>query len=98
MSKTDGKTCVVCGAVDARLLTATRLSGGAVVTVCGSHELAHLRADAPAATVEELRALLGERRVPLERRGVSDELAGALHLAFSGDRRSGQGGRRLGGA
>lgn len=79
--------CVVCGIKDVRVLAKTRLSTGEVVTVCGSHELAHLRADAPAATVEELRALVGDRRTERERRAEADELALHLHLAFAGDRR-----------
>ena len=86
MSQSTG--CVVCGVRDARLLTVTRLSTGEVVPVCGSHELAHLRAPAPAASVNELRALVGDRRSDRERRAEGDELAQCLALAFSGDRRT----------
>ncbi len=88
MSDGDGVGCVVCGVRDARVLSATRLSTGRVVTVCGSHELAHLRADAPAASVEALRALVGDRRSERERRAEGDELAIHLNLAFSGERRA----------
>lgn len=84
---TEEKHCVVCGARDSRVLTKTRLATGDVVVVCGSHELAHLRADAPAATVAELRALVGDRRTDRERRAEADELALHLHLAFAGERR-----------
>jgi hypothetical protein len=69
------------------VLSSTRLAGGTVVTVCGSHELAHLRADAPAKSIEDLRILVGDRRTERERRTDADELALHLSLAFSGDRR-----------
>jgi len=82
------KCCVVCGARDARVLAKTRLATGEVVIVCGSHELAHLRADAPASTIAELRALVGDRRTERERRAEGDELALHLHLAFAGERRT----------
>jgi hypothetical protein len=86
MSQENG--CVVCGTRDSRVLSSTRLANGTVVTVCGSHELAHLRADAPAKTVEELRVMVGDRRTERERRTEADELALHLSLAFSGDRRA----------
>lgn len=82
------KSCCVCGVRDSRVLSSTRLSSGEIVVVCGSHELSHLRADTPAATVTELRALVGDRRTERERRTEADELALHLHLAFSGDRRA----------
>lgn len=82
-----GAECVVCGVRDARLLTSTRLASGASAVVCGSHELAHSRAQAPASSVEALRALVGDRRTDRERRAERDELALHLSLAFSGDRR-----------
>jgi hypothetical protein len=52
----------VCGSSDARLLSFTRLLGGARVTVCGSHKTAHQRSEAIATTVEELRLMVGDRR------------------------------------
>jgi hypothetical protein len=82
------KSCVVCGVRDSRVLSSTRLAKGEVVVVCGSHELAHLRADVPAQTVSELRTLVGDRRTERERRTEADELALHLHLAFAGERRA----------
>jgi hypothetical protein len=54
--------CVVCGSQDARLLSFTRLLDGERVTVCGSHKVAHHRSSTIAKTIEELRAITGERR------------------------------------
>lgn len=42
---------------------------------------------APAASLEALRALVGDWRTDCERRAERDELALHLSLAFSGDRR-----------
>ncbi len=58
---TDG-SCVVCGITDARVLASTRLLDGERVVVCGSHKVAHHRSEQIATTVEELRALVGDRR------------------------------------
>lgn len=55
--------CVVCGATDTRVLSTTTLEGGARVTVCGSHKVAHRRAERMARSVDELRILLCDRRV-----------------------------------
>lgn len=55
--------CVVCGATDARVLSTTTLEDGARVTVCGSHKVAHRRAERMARSVDELRILLCDRRV-----------------------------------
>lgn len=55
-------SCSVCGTNDVRVLAATRLLGGELVIVCGSHKVAHQRSERIAATVEELRDLVGERR------------------------------------
>jgi hypothetical protein len=55
-------SCTVCGTNDVRVLAATRLLGGELVIVCGSHKVAHQRSERIAATVEELRELVGERR------------------------------------
>jgi len=47
---------------DARALSYTRLADGTRLTVCGSHKIAHRRADRIATSVAELRVLVGERR------------------------------------
>jgi hypothetical protein len=44
-------------------LSTTRLEDGTRVTVCGSHKMAHRRAERMARTVDELRILLCDRRV-----------------------------------
>ena len=54
--------CTVCGTSDVRVLAATRLLGGELVIVCGSHKVAHQRSERIAATIDELRELVGERR------------------------------------
>lgn len=54
--------CAVCGTTDARVLAFTRLLDGRRVVVCGSHKIAHRRAERLATSVEELAAMLGERR------------------------------------
>ncbi len=90
--------CVVCGERDARQLTTTPLSGGDVVTVCGSHELMHRRATGAARSIAEMRAMLGDRREPRERRfEMTDELGAQLADAFTltSDRRSIRERRRL---
>jgi hypothetical protein len=56
-------SCAVCGASDARTLATTTLEDGARVTVCGSHKVAHRRAERMARSVDELRLLLCDRRV-----------------------------------
>jgi hypothetical protein len=56
-------SCVVCGSNDARTLATTTLEDGARVTVCGSHKIAHRRAERMARSVDELRILLCDRRV-----------------------------------
>ena len=55
-------SCTVCGTSDVRVLAATRLLGGELVIVCGSHKVAHQRSERIASTVDELRELVGERR------------------------------------
>ncbi|WP_394843237.1 hypothetical protein LZC95_40075 [Pendulispora brunnea] len=70
-------------------MTSLRLAGGEPVVVCGTHELMHRRASRTARSIEELRALLAERRKLTDRRAPNpDELAGALTHAFSPDRRA----------
>jgi len=75
---------------DARGLVGVDLTGGEKATLCGSHDLMHRRAGAPAATVADLRALFGDRRAAERRggKGEVDELAEALSAAFCRDRRS----------
>jgi hypothetical protein len=60
--ETEAARCAVCGSTDARLLSFTRLLGGERVPVCGSHKMAHHRSEVIAKTVDELRAIAGERR------------------------------------
>ena len=55
--------CAVCGATDARMLSTTTLEDGVRVTVCGSHKVAHRRAERMARSVDELCLLLCDRRV-----------------------------------
>ena len=59
----DQTSCAVCGATDARMLSTTTLEDGVRVTVCGSHKVAHRRAERMARSVDELRLLLCDRRV-----------------------------------
>ncbi len=44
------------------MMAYTRLEDGTRVTVCGSHKTAHRRAERMARSIDELRALVGERR------------------------------------
>jgi hypothetical protein len=55
--------CVVCGITDERTLSTTTLENGDRVTVCGSHKVAHRRAEHMATSIDELRLLLCDRRV-----------------------------------
>ncbi len=57
-----GQSCAVCGASDARLLSATRLEDGTRIVVCGSHKIAHRKTERLARSIDELRAMVGERR------------------------------------
>jgi hypothetical protein len=56
-------SCAVCDAADARVLSTTTLEDGKRVTVCGSHKIAHRRAERMARSVDELRIMLCDRRV-----------------------------------
>jgi len=88
-SNADGP-CAICGLGDARALVRVDLPGGAKATLCGSHDLMHRRAGAPATSLAELRGLFGDKR-RTERRGGKgelDELAETLSAAFCRDRRS----------
>ena len=60
--RSDATACVVCGTMDARMLSSTRLLEGERVTVCASHKTAHFRSNAIAKSIDELRRLTGERR------------------------------------
>lgn len=53
---------MVCGSTDVRVLSFTRLLQGERVTVCGSHKTAHHRSEMIARSIEELRAIAGDRR------------------------------------
>ncbi|MBX3233030.1 MAG: hypothetical protein KIT84_12740 [Labilithrix sp.] len=55
-------SCAVCGEVDARVLSFTRLQDGERVTVCGSHKTAHHRSGVIASSVDELKKLTADRR------------------------------------
>ncbi len=88
--------CVVCGMRDARGLVHVVLTGGAQVTLCGSHDLMHRRAGAGAVSAAELRAWFGERRATKRRADAAaaattgaevDELAERLSAAFAPERR-----------
>ncbi len=82
------ESCVVCGIKDARVLTTTTLADGVSVAVCGSHELAHRTAATPARNVEELRALVMDRRRKDDRRSLcGDGLALLLTESFAPKRR-----------
>ena len=91
----ESSRCAVCGLCDVRALATLRLTGGAQVTVCGTHELMHRRIGGTVRTLEELRAKMKERRKPDERRESlpGDELGNELTAAFAGERR-GAGQRR----
>jgi hypothetical protein len=93
--KASSHFCAVCGTGDQRVLSTILLPGGVRAVVCGSHELAFLRAARRPTTIGELRQAVRERRLGTERRravqddvyGV-DELATRLLAAFSGERRT----------
>ncbi len=79
--------CSVCGFADRRGLVEVTLKSGARFTLCGTHALMHERSTNVAATPEHARALLSERRSQARRHVYADELAEALSLAFTNDRR-----------
>lgn len=58
-------TCAVCGASDSRVLGTTTLEDGVRVTVCGSHKVAHRRAERIARSIDDLRMMLCDRRVAM---------------------------------
>jgi hypothetical protein len=80
--------CAICGTTDARVLVMTELSGAAV-TLCGSHAVMLSRLKEPCRSVEDLRALLADRRTTDRRAtGEVDELAARLSAAFVRERRT----------
>jgi hypothetical protein len=85
----DASRCAVCGLCDVRGLLTLRLTGGAQVTVCGTHDLMHRRIGGVARTLQELCAKMTERREPSERRDSlpGDDLGNELTAAFAGERR-----------
>lgn len=81
--------CVVCGMSDERGLTFAAL-GRERVSVCGTHHLMYVRSGARLTSVEELRALVRERRNRRERRrALADEMVAQLADAFSTEKRTG---------
>jgi hypothetical protein len=80
--------CVVCGERDERALSTLKLDEGARVIVCGSHDLVYRRSGEVAADVEQLRAIVRDRRERTLRRDGGDELGAQLSAAFSPDRRA----------
>jgi hypothetical protein len=80
--------CVVCGERDERALSTLKLSEGARVVVCGSHDLVYRRSGKIAASVDELRAIARDRRQRSLRRDYGDELGAQLMAAFAPDRRA----------
>ncbi len=87
MSSETARCCCVCGASDARLLVDVVLPEGPRAVLCGSHDLMHRRASAPARSEAELRLMLRDRRGRRDRRREGDELGAALNAAFSGAKR-----------
>ena len=82
-------SCAVCGTSDTRALLTIRLAAGEEATVCGTHDLMHRRAAAPAKTLAQLVGMFSNRRSFERRRGPSDDtLADALSEAFVRDRRA----------
>jgi hypothetical protein len=80
--------CAVCALRDARGLIEVELSSGALVMLCGTHELMLRRSNAAVTDVAALRALFAERR-ETDRRAPRhhDELAERLSEAFAPKRR-----------
>jgi hypothetical protein len=83
------RKCAVCEIDDARALVDVVLQGarGPRVTVCGTHALMHERTGSRAKSVDELRALVEDRRERVRRAHEIDELAASLTDAFSAERR-----------
>ncbi len=88
-------SCAVCGVSDARVLVDVALTPRSGVVLCGSHAVMRERVAPTATSVDELRAALTDRRLPVERRGRADralgevdELGVGLAAAFAGERRA----------
>ena len=89
MTESPQSGCVVCRIDDERSLSFTRLSTGESVVVCGNHELMHKRSSRTAASIAELRTMVGNRRRSTDRRSLQiDELGALLSEAFSDERRA----------
>jgi hypothetical protein len=89
MTESPKSGCVVCHLDDERSLSVTRLSTGEAVVVCGNHELMHKRSSRTAASVEELRAMVKNRRHAIDRRSLQiDELGAQLSEAFADEKRA----------
>jgi hypothetical protein len=84
--------CCVCEASDKRSLVEVTLLGGARATLCGSHALMHRRSTVQARSIQQLRALLRNKRAGSERRegreDKRDALGAALSAAFGRERRT----------
>jgi hypothetical protein len=89
------RTCAVCGVSDVRVLVDVALTKREAVVLCGSHAVMRERVAPTATSVDELRAAMKDRRLPVERRGRADrtlgeidELGVGLTAAFAGERRA----------
>lgn len=80
--------CSVCGERDERALSTLKLADGGRVAVCGSHDLIYRRSGQVARSLDELRAIVRDRRERAARRDDGDELGAQLMAAFSPDRRA----------
>lgn len=81
-------SCAVCKLSDARGLVVVRLGrDDRGVTLCGTHAVIYERSGARAKSVEELAAIVRDRRARVRRAREHDELASMLSDAFSGERR-----------
>ena len=81
--------CHVCGLHDRRALVDVVLGDGSSVSLCGTHALMLRRGGKQAHDRSDLARMLTDRRThePDRRSCDVDELAVALRLGFSGDRR-----------
>jgi hypothetical protein len=89
------RTCAICGATDARILVDVALTKRTTAVLCGSHAVMRERIAPTSTNLEELRAVMRDRRRPAERRGrvdrslgEIDELGASLSAAFAGERRA----------
>jgi hypothetical protein len=80
---------------DVRVLVDVALTKRATVVLCGSHAVMRERIAPTSTRIDELRAAMRDRRLPVERRGrvdrslgEIDELGAGLAAAFAGERRA----------